>query len=95
MGTGISRLAAVAIAVVSAAAAGCGSGGQTQRGRSEQAGFAWLNPAPAPAGWPTVPIPSGAAYYVSVMSYDAHGIAAGRVRFPISSELILSCRPGK
>ncbi|TMM02984.1 MAG: hypothetical protein E6G05_08470 [Actinobacteria bacterium] len=61
MGTGTSRLAAVAIAVVSAAAAGCGSGGQTQRGRSAQAGFAWLNPAPAPAGWPTVPIPSGAA----------------------------------
>ena len=35
--------------------------GQTQPGRSAQPGFAWLNPAPAPAGWPTVPIPSGAA----------------------------------
>ncbi len=62
MGTATSRLAALAIAVISAAvAAGCGSGGHTQPSPSAQAGFTWLNPASAPAGWPTVRIPSGAA----------------------------------
>jgi hypothetical protein len=62
MGTAISRLVAFAIAVVSAAAAaGCGSARHASPGRSAPAGFAWLKPAPAPAGWPTTRIPSGAA----------------------------------
>ncbi len=62
MGTATSKLAAFAIAVVSAvAAAGCGSARHTQPAPSAPAGFAWLRPAPAPAGWPTARIPGGAA----------------------------------
>jgi hypothetical protein len=63
MGTAASKLAALAIAVVSAAlAAGCGSGRQTQPGGgSRPPGFARLSPAPPPAGWRIVHIPSGAA----------------------------------
>lgn len=59
MGTATSRLVGLAIAVLFAAiAAGCGSGRHTQ---SAVAGFAWLSPAPPPAGWHTDRIPSGAA----------------------------------
>jgi hypothetical protein len=62
MGTATSRFAGLAIAIVSAAiAAGCGSARHTQTAGSGVAGFAWLNPAPPPAGWQTVRIPSGAA----------------------------------
>ena len=63
MGTATSRLLVLAVAVLSAAAAaGCGGGARhTQTASSEVAGFTWLNPAPPPATWQTVRIPSGAA----------------------------------
>jgi hypothetical protein len=62
MGMATSRLLGLAIPVLCAAiAAGCGSAQHTQTASSEVAGFTWLNPAPVPAGWQTVRIPSGAA----------------------------------
>jgi hypothetical protein len=76
MGTATSRLAALGLAVLFAtAAAGCGSikhssqstagAPQTTMGAARSttaaSSFAWLHPAPAPAGWHTARISTGAA----------------------------------
>lgn len=55
MGTAISRTGALIAAALAIAASGCGSAGPTN-----PSAFAWLRPAPAPAGWPSVRIQTGA-----------------------------------
>jgi hypothetical protein len=59
-GTAIFRTGAVA-AISVFALAGCGSGAkQGQPGGSKNDPFSWLAPGPAPAGWRTASIPTGA-----------------------------------
>jgi hypothetical protein len=72
MGTATSRLTALGIAALAAVAAGCGSAEHetrtttgtartTTQSTTAATNFAWLRAAPAPAGWHTARISSGAA----------------------------------
>jgi hypothetical protein len=69
MGTAISRLIAFGVAALCLVAAGCGSTKRATQSTTtatqsttNAASFAWLQAAPAPAGWQTARISTGAAF---------------------------------
>lgn len=89
MATAISRRTILTLVALALAAivAGCGAGAVTSSGTSSLAasrvnlatvapsGFAWLQPAPAPTGWPAARIPAGAVMPYPVGWRRIHGDA--------------------